>query len=311
MQHSPDSIRAALLLTNRLVPLEAKPMTARQFWQLVERVDPGDLLHADVTEIAELARVEALEATRLRTLLDAAAALAFEQERLHDSGVSLVSALSEPFPAVLRHRLGAVCPPFLLVAGPTDWLHRPGLGVVGSRNANDNAVAVARRSAQLAVERGWPVVSGLARGVDQIAMAAALDAEGTVVGIPAEGILKASAKADIRRRVHNGELCIASPYAPATPFRAGNAMGRNKVVYALSQVTFVVTSDNGSGGTWAGATEALDRGYAPVAVWGGNGAKAGNTALIDRGATPITELSQLFDPGLATTNPPPLQNALF
>ena len=43
-QYSPDSARAALLLTNRLVPLDVKPLTAREFWNLTERVDPGDLL---------------------------------------------------------------------------------------------------------------------------------------------------------------------------------------------------------------------------------------------------------------------------
>ena len=97
-----------------------------------------------------------------------------------------------------------------------------------------------------------------------------------------------------RRRVHGSELCIASPYAPGAPFTAGNAMGRNKIIYALSRVTFVVSSDMDSGGTWAGAKEALDRRYAPVAVWAGDGAKDGNEALINRGAVRITELDSLF-----------------
>jgi hypothetical protein len=205
----------------------------------------------------------------LRTLLDAATALGFEQERLQDGGISLISALDDRFPAVLRNRLGTACPPFLLVAGPIDWLDRPGLGVVGSRDADDGLLDIARRSAELAVSHGWPVVSGLARGVDQASMAGALDAGGVVIGVPAEGITKVSRSADIRRRVHAGELCIASPYAPDAPFRAGNAMGRNKIIYALSQVTFVVSSDVGSGGTWAGAKEALERRFARVAVWTG------------------------------------------
>ena len=118
-----------------------------------------------------------------------------------------------------------------------------------------------------------------------------------------------SRNADIRRRVHAGELCIASPYAPDAPFRAGNAMGRNKIIYALSQVTFVVSADAGSGGTWAGAKEALDRRYARVAVWTGDGAKDGNHALVARGATPVADVTQLFemDPAL----PAPLQSSLF
>jgi len=71
-------------------------------------------------------------------------------------------------------------------------------------------------------------------------------------------------------------------------------MGRNKIIYGLSRVTFVVTAYKDSGGTWAGAKEALDRGFGPVAVWAGQGVKDGNEALVKRGATPITEFDRLF-----------------
>ena len=37
MNPSPDTSRAALLLTNRLVKIDAKPMTAREFWHVVEQ----------------------------------------------------------------------------------------------------------------------------------------------------------------------------------------------------------------------------------------------------------------------------------
>ncbi len=313
MPYSPDSTRAALLLTNRLVPLDAAPMTAREFWQLIERVDPADLLHGDAAAVAERAGVAPDEARRLRTLLDGAVALSFEQERLHDGGVSLVSALDDRFPARLREQLGAACPPFLLVAGPIEWLGHPGLGVVGSRDADAVALEVVRRSAEVAVHNGWPVVSGLGAGrddgVDQAAMAGAIDAGGVVIGVPAEGITRASRSAEIRRRVHAGELCIVSPYAPDAPFKAANAVGRNKIIYALSQVTFVVTSDDGTGGAWAGATEALDHRFAPVAVWVGAGATSANHALVRRGAAPITEPSQLLDVG--PLPPEPTQDSLF
>ena len=310
MEYSPDSTRAALLLTNRLVSLEAKPLTARAFWQLVRGIDPGDLLHQDVQAISDIADVERDEASRFRTLLDAATALGFEEERLLDGGISLISALDDRFPSGLRERLGTACPPFLLVAGSIEWLGRRGLGIVGSRDASDEALDAARQAARLAVEHDWPVISGLARGVDQVAMASALDADGVFVGVPAEGIARAARNADIRRHVHDGALCIASPYAPDAPFRAGNAMGRNKIVYALSRVTLVVASDEGSGGTWAGATEALDRQFAPVAAWAGAGATDGNRALIRRGAASIDDLSGLFETRTDSISPP-LQDSLF
>lgn len=309
MPSPPERTRAALLLTNRLVRLDAAPMTAREFWQLVEHVDPAELLDADVATIAERAGVADDEAVRCRTLLDAATAMSFEQERLADAGISLISALDDSFPTQLRDRLGHGCPPFLLVAGRSDWLGGPSLGVVGSREAAQPALDVARRAGELAVAHGRAVVTGLARGVDRAAIDGALDAGGVAVGIPAEGISLASRSAEVRRRVHAGELCIASPYAPDARFSTGSATGRNKIVHALSQVTFVVAADDGSGGTWAGAKESLDRRYAPVAVWTGDGATDGNHALVRRGATAITDLTRLFD--IDDLEPEPLQEPLF
>ena len=60
MQYSPDSTRAALLLTNRLVPLDVKPLTAREFWKLVEQADPGDLLHDDAAGLIAQPGLEAV-----------------------------------------------------------------------------------------------------------------------------------------------------------------------------------------------------------------------------------------------------------
>jgi predicted Rossmann fold nucleotide-binding protein DprA/Smf involved in DNA uptake len=310
VEHQPaERVRAALLLTNRLVALDAKPLPAGEFWNLTERIDPADLLDLDVDGIAELVGVPHDDAVRYRTLLDASTALTFEQERLQEGGVVLVSALDGRFPAVLRERLGAACPPFLLVAGPIEVLTQSGLGVVGSRSGSPEALDVARRAASAAAGRGWSVVSGLARGVDQAAMAAALDAGGQAVAVPADGILPASRNVEVRRGVHGGGLCLASPFAPSAPLRAGNALGRNKIIYALSQVAFVVASERGSGGTWAGATEAIERGYAHIAVWTGAGATAGNAALVAKGATSITDVSTLVD--VDPTIPAPSQDSLF
>jgi predicted Rossmann fold nucleotide-binding protein DprA/Smf involved in DNA uptake len=303
MYKNPETIRASVLLTNRLVRLGAKPLVAKEFWRLAEQIDPGELLDLDADGIAERLGAELEEGRRLRTLLDAATAMSFEQERLHDGGTELVSALDERFPSRLRDRLGASCPPFLLVAGPIDRLSGGGLGVVGSRDTDEAAPGVARAAGRLATEHGWTVIGGLASGVDHAAIAAAHDAGGTAVGIPAEGISRAARNADVRRQVHAGSLTIASPYAPDAPSTARNALGRHKIVYALSSITFVVAVDDGSGATWAGATEAIDRRFGVVAVWAGEGAQDGNLALGPRGASTVADPAQLFD--LDTELPPP------
>jgi predicted Rossmann fold nucleotide-binding protein DprA/Smf involved in DNA uptake len=308
--HPADTLWA-LLLTNRLTSVDAKPYSAGEFWKLVESmggVSEQAIESAD--EIVTRAGLSPDDALRVRTLLDAGRAFGFERERLEDGGLEVVAALDVRFPARLRDRLGRNCPPFLVVAGDLERLSAGGLAVAGSRNASDEALDATRDAARAAVDHGWPVITGLAKGVDQVAIDAASDAGGDTVGIPAEGINVVSRRPHVRQLVHSGRLCIASPYGPDARFTAGTAMGRNKIIYALSTVAFVVSADESSGGTWTGAVEALKRRSGPVAVWQGAGGRDGNEALVDQGARPITDVGELF--GLEETEAPtPLRATLF
>lgn len=308
-----DASLAALLLTNRLVDTGEKPLSASEFWALVRTVDdPSTLVGQAATDLADLVGVSIAEAERYAALLGATTAFAFERERLEEEGVRLVSALDNDFPTRLRERLGDACPAFLLIGGPAEFLSLPSIGVVGSRDASPAALEVATAAGKVASAHTIAVVSGLARGIDQTAMAGALDAGAPVVGVPSEGIRVAARNAEVRRRVHDGELCIASPYAPGMRFTAGNAMGRNKIIYALSDVTLVVCSDSGTGGTWEGAREALRRRFGRVAVWTGDGAGPGNAQLVELGAIPVDDLGQLTEiPSEPITSSPPKQPSLF
>lgn len=154
---------------------------------------------------------------------------------------------------------------------------------------------VARQAARRAVGEGFAVVSGGARGVDQVAMSAAWDADGVVVGVLSQGLDRALRLRENRAAVLEGRALLCSPYSPSAGFSVGNAMARNKIVYAQSSAAFVVATDEGSGGTWAGATEALSKGYAPVAVWMGDDAGPGNAALVKQGATPVEAMDELAD----------------
>lgn len=293
-----DASLAALLLTNRLVDTGTKPLSAAEYWSVVQLLGGLDgldgVLGAAESELVSRLGGDAALASRIATLLGAASAFTFERERLEGEGVRVLPSTDPQFPATLISRLGSACPAYLTVAGPVEWLGGGGIGVVGSRDASPVALDVARAAAKVAVIAGLPIVSGLARGIDQASMAAALDAGGPVVGVPAEGLRVAARGPEVRRRVHAGELCIASPYAPSMRFTAGNAMGRNKIVYGLADVTLVVCSDNGSGGTWEGAKEALRRRFGTVAVWSGEGEGLGNAELIRLGGAAVTAVDDVM-----------------
>ncbi len=292
-RRSEDSL-ATVLLAGRLLDGDARAFSAKEFWQLVGRVpEPGGLLGADAAAIAATAGLPPSEGERIAGLLDGATRLAFELERLELGGVQVLTPFDERYPESFRDRLATAAPPVLHVAGDSSLLARPGIGVVGSRDASMAAMDVAAAAARVAVEHGWPVVSGAARGVDQAALAEAFQRDGTAVGVPADALDRRLRDADTRRAITSGRVCLVTPYRPSAGFSVANAMGRNKLIYALSRVTLVVTTDLESGGTWAGATEALSRSIAPVAVWTRRGRGPGNTALVPLGAHEIHEVDEL------------------
>src|SRR5207237_5107128 len=125
---------------------------------------------------------------------------------------------------------------------------------------------------------------GGARGTDRIAMDGAMEAEGTAIGALADSLEATIRKSDVRELLLDGRLLLLTPYAPTAGFSIGGAMGRNKVIYGLSEFAVVVSSEVNSGGTWAGAVEALKANWCPVFARDGSGIPEGNRALIKRGA---------------------------
>ncbi|MCE2529733.1 MAG: DNA-protecting protein DprA [Acidimicrobiia bacterium] len=311
-----DDSLATILLVSRIAPDGVAPLTASQFWRLVDQSgDPGDLLGRTEGDLVGSGLAEDM-ATRVVGLLSRATALAFELDRLDQSGVVTLTPFDEGYPQGLHGRLGSKRPAILHAAGALELLDQPGVGVVGSRNVSAEGAEVAGALGRQAASLGLPLISGAARGVDQLAMNAAFEAGGTVVGLPAQSLIRTLRSPGVRRAVHDGRTVMCSPYAPDSPFTVGKAMGRNKLIYALSDVTVAVASDNGSGGTWSGATEALKGDYGRVAVWRGPGEGPGNEPLEHKGAIPLTDASDL-DSILSGArsehdqDSPPRQAALF
>ena len=292
MIRSDDSL-ATILLVSRMARDGVAPLSASQFWRLVDQVgDPGDLLGRSEGDLIG-SGLGVDMAARVVGLLSRGVAMAFELERLDQSGIATLTQFDEGYPQRLQARLGSKRPAILHAAGALELLDQPGVGVVGSRNVSREGAEVAEALGRQAASLGLPVISGAARGVDQLAMNAAFRAGGTVVGVPAHSLVRTLRTPGVRRAVHDGRTVMCSPYAPDSPFTVGKAMGRNKLIYALSDVTVAVAADNGSGGTWSGATEAIRGAYCRMAVWRGRGEGPGNEPLERRGALPLTHITDL------------------
>ena len=209
------------------------------------------------------------------------------------------------YPTLLRHIPDP--PPVLFVLGAQTLLSRPAAAIVGSRDHSIYGAAVCRQIAGAAARSGIVVVSGMARGLDAVAHAAALDSGGATIGVlgNGHGVIYPAANRKLYERVAAGGLLL-SEFPPGERPSAGSFPRRNRLISGLSRVTVVVEAAAGSGALITAGT-ALDQGREVMAVPGNitSPVSVGTNRLIRDGATPLLEPADLLQhyPELALRNP--------
>ena len=201
------------------------------------------------------------------------------------------------FPAPLR--VIREPPPVLFAMGNLALLQRPALAIVGSRDHSSYGQTVARATAALAARAGLVVVSGMARGLDAVAHASALDAHGGTIGVLGNGlgVIYPAANRLLYERVQQHGLLL-SEFPPGERPHAGSFPRRNRLISALARVTLVVEAAIGSGALIT-ADCALDQGHDVMAVPGPitSPLSTGCNRLLRDGATPYlepTDLARLY-----------------
>lgn len=150
---------------------------------------------------------------------------------------------SPDYPPLLRQMDGA--PPILTARGDPALAARPCVAVVGARNASAGAVKLARDFAAALAERGFVIVSGLARGIDGAAHGAALPA---TIGVIASGIEIAypPQHRELQERIAQEGLLLAEQ-PPGTEPRGSHFPSRNRIIAGLAAGTLVVEAAPKSG----------------------------------------------------------------
>ena len=270
LELSPNT-KAILLLTAPMIIGRDRgsvaPLTPAQYrnlsWHLRERQrQPADLIDPEsdgVIEAAARALAPKVEEERLRALLARGFQLSQAVERWQARGIWVVSRADAHYPRRLKTRLKDAAPAILYGCGDSGLLDAGGLAVVGSRHVDDALLKYTESIGRLAAQADRSIVSGAARGIDQAAMNGALAAGGRCVGVLAADLERAALRREHRDLIIDQRLALISPYDPAAGFNVGNAMQRNKLIYAFADAALVVNTDYQKGGTWAGAVEQLDK----------------------------------------------------
>lgn len=188
-----------------------------------------------------------------------------EARRLEALGARALIHGDADYPACLASTADA--PLVLSVRGSLDDL--PGVAVVGARAPTAYGRRAAKSLAAGLARRGVAVVSGLARGVDSEAHAAALDAGGVTWAVLGSGLgeVYPPENRDLAGRIAAEGGCVMSEYPSTTAPAPGLFPRRNRVVAALSWAT-VVVEGRASSGALITAKNALEYGREVLAVPG-------------------------------------------
>jgi DNA processing protein len=291
-----DNTKAILLLAAPLLAgggqrNGARILTISEYNQLARllqerNAQPADLLSSSAPALLADLRLR-FDTRRLDELLARGFLLSQAVETWNSRAIRVASRADPDYPGRFKVRLGLDAPPVLYGCGDWSLLDSGGLAVVGSRHVDEKLIEFARKTASTCAAAGILVISGGAKGIDRAAMQGSLLAGGRAIGIVADGLGQAVVARDSRDPIREKRLTLISPFDPAAGFNVGNAMQRNKLIYALADVALVVNSDHEKGGTWSGAIEQIERFRAcPVFVRSGEDVPIGNKKLIEAGARP-------------------------
>ena len=300
---SADSQAITLLCSPLALPRDAdvKPLSPTEWSSLAATIHrselqrPGALLGLDGDALRQRLELSRDAAERLNALLARGGQLALELDRLAGRGIWVVTRADDAYPPLVKERLKVTAPPLFFGAGPPDLLLARAIAVVGSRDADESSLSFASLLGRRCAEAGIAVVSGAARGVDSAAMVAAVDAGGNAIGFVADALEKMTRRHELREHLVEGNMVLASPYHPAARFTVGNAMRRNRLIYALAGAAVVVAAAGENGGTRGGALENQKAGWTRLFVRADDDAPPGNRDLLDRGGLPLGR-NDLDDP---------------
>ena len=298
MQKLSVNTKAILLLTAPLIAgrgsSESDILTPGEYNRLARHLhamqcEPADLLSQESGNLYRACQ-DVVDAKRMQSLLGRGFLLSQVVEHWQARAVWVVSRADAAYPRRIKARLRDSAPALLYGCGDVNVLETGGLAVVGSRHVDNELIDYTMAAGQLAARAGRTVISGGAKGIDQAAMRGALEAGGKVIGVLAERLEKSAMNREHRNQIIDGRLVLISPYDPSAGFNVGHAMQRNKLIYALGDASLVVSSDINKGGTWAGATEQLDKlKLVPVYVRSTGVSSRGLDALRSKGALPWPE----------------------
>ena len=179
------------------------------------------------------------------------------------------------------------------------------VAVIGSRRGSPYGCSWAQRLGQALARAGWPVISGLAEGVDAQAHQGCLQAGGRPIAVLGTSLERVYPRHHqwLQSQVGRRGLLI-SEQAPGAPGLRGAFAKRNRLLVALAQAVVLVECPRRSGALLAAQIAwSLQRPLWVVPADSDRPSAAGSNGWLNQGATALLDPAQLVE----ALGPGPLQ----
>lgn len=212
---------------------------------------------------------------------------------LQEEGIDCIFYHDDAYPSLLKE---VYDPPALLyVKGNKTLLHEPIIAIVGSRQATAYTAYALRQFVPPIVQKGYVIVSGVAKGADRMAHEEAIASGGSTIGVLGHGYNYCYPKQNekLMEELAKNHLLVTE-YPPFQRPQRWTFPKRNRIIAGVSE-SVIVTEAEKKSGTMSTVDYALDHGRHIYAIPGAVHAtlSRGPNHLIEQGATPLYRQEQI------------------
>ena len=213
----------------------------------VRSIETPQQIHELLSEMASTnGRIKTIPIETIEKLMDDGKGIAEAHDRL---SIKTIHCFDRGYPENFRN---ISSPPIILyVKGNADALLKPGIAVIGTRNASTYAQKVGRRIGRFVSRHGFTVISGLAAGCDTAGHVGCLKEGGITIAFVATPLNQTYPKENawLAEEIVEKSGCIASEYPVGTPNNPLFFVQRDRLQCGLANSVIVIETGL-KGGTW-------------------------------------------------------------
>ncbi len=166
---------------------------------------------------------------------------------LLDNGIETILFFEALYPQRLLNMPGPAFPPILYTIGKKSLINERGAAILGERDISQKGEDISYLAAKELSAHGLIVISGFARGADEIAHRSALENGGRTIALLPYGINHLKIPHMIEHVYSQDNLLLVSPFYPDVEYNKFNAFIRNRIICGLARAVYIVECPKESG----------------------------------------------------------------